>query len=433
MKAVILAAGEGKRLRPITSTLPKPMIPIAGKPLLEHNLLSLKSAGIKNILLIVGYKEEIIKNYFGDGSKYNLHLEYISQDQYLGTAHATAYAKDFVGEDSFLLLYGDILVEKLIFTEIIDLFSHKEVEGLISLIQVQNPREYGIISVDNEHFVLKITEKPLPDMNLGNLANAGIYIFSSLIFKAIEKTRMSIRDEYEFTDSMQILINDLNGKIISYEVKDKFWSDIGLPWQILDASRYMLDKLEPERHGIIEDNVSIIGKVHIGKNSVIRSGTCIEGPVFIGENCRIGPHAYLRPYSSISNSCHIGISEIKNSIIYSNSAIPHFNYIGDSIICEYVNLGAGTKTSNLRFDNKSVKMNIKGNIIDSKRRKLGCIIGPYSQTGINASIMCGKIIHENSIIGAQTLINEDIPPNTLVYQDQEGNIVFKPNKFIHLD
>lgn len=433
MKAVILAAGEGKRLRPITSTQPKPMIPIAGKPLLEHNILSLKSVGITDILLIVGYKEEIIKDYFGDGSEYDIKLEYISQGQYLGTADATGYAKEFVDKDTFLLLYGDILVEESVFTKIIGLFNHKKVEGLISLIQVQNPSEYGIISVDKEHFVIKITEKPAPEENLGNLANAGIYLFTPLIFKAIEKTRKSIRDEYEFTDSMQILINDLKGKIICYTIQDKFWSDIGLPWQILDANRYMLDNLEAKQLGVIEDNVSIDGKVYIGKNAVIKSGTHIQGPVFIGENCKIGPNAYLRPYSSISNSCHVGMSEIKNSIIYSNSAIPHFNYIGDSIICEYVNLGAGTKTSNLRFDNKSVKMKIKGNNIDSERRKLGCIIGPYSQTGINASIMCGKIIYENAIIGAQTLINEDVPPNTLVYQDQEGKIIFKPNNFTHLD
>ena len=427
MKAVILAAGEGKRLRPITFRRPKPMIPISGKPLLEHTILSLKSAGIKEILLIVGYKEESIKDYFEDGTKYDLSIDYITQGKYMGTAHATSYAKDFIENDSFLLLYGDILVEGSVFTEIIKVFKQKECEGVISLIRVNNPHEYGILSLNENQYVVKITEKPSPEKELGNLANAGIYMFSSQIFQAIDRTQKSIRNEYEFTDSMRILITEMKGKIIGYEIKDKFWSDIGLPWQLLDANNYKLDNLKAENHGIVEDNVVLNGVVYIGKNTIIKSGTYIHGPVFIGENCRIGPNAYIRPYSSIGNSCHVGMSEIKNSIIYSNSAIPHFNYVGDSIICEHVNLGAGTKISNLRFDNKSVKMKINDNEIDSKRRKLGCIIGPYSQTGINASIMCGKIIYENSIIGAQTLINKDVPPNTLAYQDQSGNVVYKPN------
>ncbi|TFG18295.1 MAG: glucose-1-phosphate thymidylyltransferase [Promethearchaeota archaeon] len=429
MKAVILAAGEGKRLRPITSTRPKPMIPVGGKPLLEHTILSLKSAGIKKILLIVGYKEEYIRNYFGNGSRYNLMIDYITQDQFLGTAHATGFAKDFVEQDSFLLLYGDILVDDSLFIEMIKAFKQRQVEGLISLIQVQNPNEYGIISLDSNQHVFKITEKPSPEEDLGNLANAGIYIFTSQIFQAIDKTQKSVRNEYEFTDSMQILITDLKGKIFGYDIQKIFWSDIGLPWQLLDANKHLLDKLQVKTNGTIEDNVKINGIVSIGKNTVVKSGTYIQGPVSIGENCKIGPNAYIRPYCSIGNFCHIGMSEIKNSIIFSYSAIPHFNYVGDSIICEHVNLGAGTKTSNLRFDDKSVKMNIKGKCIDSKRRKLGCIIGPYSQTGINASIMCGKIIYENSIIGAQTLINNDIPPNTLAYQNQEGNVVYKSNRF----
>jgi UDP-N-acetylglucosamine diphosphorylase/glucosamine-1-phosphate N-acetyltransferase len=432
MKAVVLAAGKGKRLRPITSTRPKPMILIGNKPLLEHTILGLKSAGIKKILLIVGYKEDHIKDYFGNGTKYHLNIEYITQEQHMGTAHATSYAKDFVKNDSFILLYGDILVDKSVFSEIINIYKQKQPQGLISLIRVKNPYEYGIISLDNNNYVTKITEKPSPEKKLGNLANAGIYMFSSQIFQAIAKTEKSIRDEYEFTDSMQILITDLKGKIIGYEIEDKFWSDIGLPWQLLDANQYVLDNLENKNDGLLEKNVSLNGIVSIGKNTVIKSGTYIQGPVFIGENCKIGPNAYLRPYCSIGSSCHIGMSEIKNSMIYSNSAIPHFNYVGDSIICEHVNLGAGTKTSNLRFDNNPIKMNIKGVSFDSKRRKLGCIIGPYSQTGINSSIMCGKIIFENAIIGAHTLINADIPANTIAYQDQDGKLVFRANNFTTL-
>ncbi|MHA1477557.1 MAG: bifunctional sugar-1-phosphate nucleotidylyltransferase/acetyltransferase [Promethearchaeota archaeon] len=421
MKAVIIAAGKGKRLSPITSSTPKPMIPIGGKPLLEHSILSLREVGITEILIIVGYRENIIKDYFGDGlNKFNVKIDYISQIEHLGTAHAVGFAKDFVGEDNFLLMYGDLLTDPKVFEEIIISYKKDQTEGLISLFEVSHPQEYGIISLDSAGYVESITEKPSSDLELGNLANAGIFIFNPLIFKAVEKTEPSVRKELEFTDSMRILINDLNGKIKGYVIKDLFWSDIGLPWHLLDANKFLLNNIKQDIKGKVEENVQIVGDVIIGKNTLVRSGSYIIGPCYIGENSLIGPNAFIRPFTSIGDDCHIGMSEIKNSLIFSNTSIPHFNYIGDSIICENVNLGAGTKISNLRFDNNNIKMKINEKLIDSGRRKLGAIIGPNSQTGINSSVMCGKKIGEGSVIGAHTMVNEDIPANTLYYQDKNG-------------
>jgi len=430
MKAVILAAGEGTRLRPITSTRPKTMIPLAGKPYLAHTILGLKEAGIEHILLVVGYKEKLIKDYFKNYKKvFDIKIEFITQKEYLGTAHAASHAKDFINDEPFLLMYGDILVDRIVFKEIIQKFKETKTDGLISLIKVDNPENFGIISLDSNGFVEKITEKPASELNLGNLANAGIFIFDSMIFDAIEKTKKSIRNEYEFTDSMEFLINHLNKKIYGLIIEDRFWSDIGLPWQLIEANAYLLESIKTNFLGNVEENVVISGNVYIGKNTDVRAGTYIQGPCHIGENCLIGPNAFIRPYTSIGDNCHIGISEVKNSLIFSNTDVPHFNYVGDSIICENVNLGAGTKLSNLRFDNKNIKMNVNGKLIDSGRRKLGAIIGPNSQTGINASIMCGKKIGENSIIGAHTLVNEDIPAKTLYYQNLKGKIVKKPITF----
>ncbi len=423
MKAVILAAGKGIRLNPITSTVPKPMIPIGGKPLLEHALLNLRDIGVQEILIIVGYKEEIIKNYFGNGlSKFNVKIEYVTQLEHLGTAHAVGFAKDFVGEDDFFLMYGDLLTDPQVFKDILEIYQKSSCEGLISLFEVKNPQEYGIISLNRDAYVEKISEKPSVDLNLGNLANAGIFIFNPLIFKAIELTELSIRNEYEFTDSMQILINQLKGKIKGYVINNFFWSDIGLPWHLLDANEFILKSLKSSLEGKLEENVNLSGNVFIGKDTLVKSGSYIQGPCYIGENSIIGPNAYIRPYTYIGNNCHVGMSEVKNSLIFSNTSIPHFNYIGDSIICENVNLGAGTKISNLRFDNKSISMIIKEKSINSGRRKLGAIIGPNTETGINSSIMCGKKIGRDSIIGAHTLVNEDIPSNTLYYQDENGII-----------
>jgi UDP-N-acetylglucosamine diphosphorylase/glucosamine-1-phosphate N-acetyltransferase len=426
MKAVILAAGEGKRLRPITSSRPKPMIPLIGKPLLEHTISGLKEAGINEFILIVGYMQNLIRNLFDRVSnELDIKIEYITQDEYLGTAHAANYARDFIKDYPFLMIYGDIFVDREVFKNIIQIYSKNNCDGVIALYEVNNPQEYGIITLNSEGFVEKITEKPSTNLKVGNLANAGIFIFNKMIFEAIDKTEKSIRNEYEFTDSMEILIHNLGGKMKGFSLENKFWSDIGLPWQLFEANHFLLDKMENQNSGIIEKNVKISGTAKIGKNSIIKSGTTIEGPCFIGDNCMIGPNAFIRPYSSINNNCHIGMSEVKNSMIFSNSAVPHFNYVGDSIICENINLGAGTKLSNLRFDNQSIKMIINGKMVDSGRRKLGAILGPNSQTGINASIMCGKKIGENSIIGAHTLVNEDVPPNTLYYQDKNGKIVKK--------
>ena len=426
MKAVILAAGEGKRLRPITSTRPKPLIPIAGKPLLEHTILGLRAAGIDEVLLIVGYKEQLIKNYFGNGvDKFNIKIDYITQEEYLGTAHACSYAKDFVGEETFLMMYGDILVDPIVFKEVIQKFNSIKAKGLMSLIAVNNPQEYGIITLNSNGFVEKITEKPSTELSLGNLANAGVFIFDSLIFKAIEMTEKSVRNEYEFTDSMELLIERLNGNIIGYIIKDYFWSDIGLPWQFIDANNFILETIENNILGNIEQGVNISGNVYVGKNTIIRSGSYIQGPCYIGEKNTIGPNAFIRPNTSIENNCHIGLSEIKNTIILSNSNVSHFNYIGDSIICENVNLGAGTNIANVRLDERNIKVKVKGKLVDSQRNKLGTIIGPNVKTGINVSIMTGKIIGENSIIGAHTMVIEDVPPNTLFYQDPIKCIIKK--------
>jgi len=301
-------------------------------------------------------------------------------------------------------------------------FNQSKKEGLISLIEVGNPQDYGIISLNSNGFVEKITEKPAPELNMGNLANAGIYIFEPLIFEAIEKTEKSMRDEYEFTDSMDILINQLGGNIVGYTIKDKFWSDIGLPWQLLEANKYLLEQLKGKILANTEKNVSISGNVFAGKGTIIHSGSNIQGPCYVGENNIIGPNAFIRPYTSIGNNCHIGKSEVKNSIILSNTKLLNLSFIEDSIICENVNLGAETKIANLGLDEKTVKMNIKGQLIDSGTKKLGAIIGPNVKTGNNVSIMRGKKIDQNSRIGDHTIVMEDVKPNVNYYQDPNGNI-----------
>ena len=195
----------------------------------------------------------------------------------------------------------------------------------------------------------------------------------------------------------------------------KEWSDVVYPWHLLDANEEVLKKISKKIDGDIEKNATIKGKVVIGKNTTIMAGSYIEGPVAIGNNCKIGPNCYIRPYTSIGNNCHVGNAcEIKNSIIMDNSNTPHQNYIGDSIIGQNCNTGSGAKVANLRLDKKNIKVVLNGNKIDTKRRKLGVIMGDNVQTGINSMMNVGTIIGNNVFIGPGSIVNGEIKPNATI-------------------
>ncbi len=411
MKAVILAAGKGKRLEPLTETMPKCMLPLAGKPILEHLIHEIKKAGIDEIFIVIGYKGEEIRSYFGNGDKFGVRIKYVEQKERLGTAHALAMVRLKLKED-FLALNGDAIITSKDLKKLI-----RKHEGIatLGLKKVKDPWNYGIVELDG-NLVVRIVEKPRE--KISNLANAGIYVFSPEIFKAIEKTQKSERGEYEITASIDILINE-GREVRGVELLD-IWLDIGTPWGYLDSNRIMLERMEERRDGEVEENVVIKGKLILGKNSVIKSGTYIEGPVYIGENTTIGPNTYLRSFSTIGNNCKIGNAvEIKNSIIMDYTNVPHLSYVGDSIIGRKCNLGAGTKIGNLRLDEKNVKMRLKGELVDTGKRKFGCVIGENVKLGLNVMINSGRKIGSNSKIGPGVIVYSDIPRNSFVVVKQE--------------
>jgi len=242
-----------------------------------------------------------------------------------------------------------------------------------------------------------------------NLANAGMYLLSRDIFSAITKTPKSPRGEYELTDSLQLMIDE--GCDVSYEKID-YWLDLGYPWDLLQANESQLHKIEPQNLGVVEENAIVRGLVSIGKGTVIRANSYIVGPVVIGENCEVGPNCYIRPGTSIGDNCHIGSAvEIKNSIVMQNTKIPHQNYVGDSVIGEGCNFGAGTKIANLRLDKKEVCV---ANV-NTKRRKLGAIVGDGVQTGINACINVGSMIGDHTYIGPGALVSGVVLPNSNIF------------------
>lgn len=409
MKTMILAAGKGTRLEPITTGVQKVMLPLGPKPILYHLITELKGAGIKEITLLVGHLEEQIKEYFGDGSNFDVKIDYITQKERLGTAHAIGQA-DF--KEDFLVLNGDALVSQEVIKDII---SAHEGAATLALRKVENPQAYGIVEQSGGK-VTKINEKPKEVTS--DLANIGIYAFSPAIFDAIKKTKKSKRGEYEITSSIELLIK--SGEAVKGVEVGGTWLDIGNPWNWLDANKEVLGGFTSDIKGLMEDGVTLNGGIILGEGSVVKAGTYIEGPVSIGKNTTVGPNAYLREFTTIGDNCHIGASvELKNTIILTGTNVPHLSYMGDSIIGRDCNLGAGTLVGNLRLDNANVKMRIKGKLVDSGRRKLGCVIGNNVKLGLNVMVNSGRKIGNNCMVGPGVIVYKDIPDDSKIMIKQK--------------
>jgi UDP-N-acetylglucosamine diphosphorylase/glucosamine-1-phosphate N-acetyltransferase len=400
LKAVILAAGEGNRMRPLTSNQPKVMLPIANRPIVEHLLLEVKEAGIRDFIFVVGYRDEQVREYFGDGAKWGVNIGYSEQRKQLGTADAIRQVEGAV-DGNFLVINGDVIIGR----EDIRHLKNKK-RSTMTVIEVQDPHGLGMVALSGGKVVgiYEKTETPPSPM-----ANTGLYLFTPEIFEAIAKTEKSPRGEYEITDSLKLLMAS-SGGLFCQEIKS--WLDLSYPWDLLRVNESMLDNLEPQNLGTVEANVVLKGAVAVGKDSVIKSGVYIEGPAIIGQGCVIGPNCYIRGATAIGDGCHVGASvEVKNSIIMKGTKIPHFNYVGDSVIGEGCNLGAGTKIANLRLDKKNIS--ISG--IDTHRRKLGAIIGDNVETGINASINVGSVIGDKTFIGPGALAHGIIKPGSKIF------------------
>ena len=417
MKAVVLAAGEGIRLRPITYTRPKHLIPIGGKPLLEHTLTSLREAGLREILLIVHYKAEQIRGYFQDGSRLGLEIEYVHQPEISGTAAAVQMAEEYV-DGEFLMIYGDLLTSTEAIRRVIE--SHRKVKpsATMALAPVEHPERYGVVTLDRDGFVTGIIEKPAPGTVKSNLINAGIFILPEAIFDEIRRTPLSPRGEREITDSLTLLVRE-GGRILGVKLESSDWLDLGRPWDLLEANRRVLSRMEGEVRGSIEDGAYVKGPVYIGDGATVRSGSYIEGPVYIGGGSDVGPNCRIHPYTSIGEDVRIGnASEVEGSIIMDGTRIGALSYIGYSIVGEGCAIGAGSITATIRFDSKTIRMRIKGQLVDSERTELGVVMGDNVKAGVGSIFMPGVRVGCNSWIGPNMVVYRDVPPNSFLTAEQ---------------
>ena len=408
MKAVVLAAGEGTRMRPLTANLPKPLLPVAGKPFLRHTLEALRSAGIAQVAVLIGWQGHRIRESLGDGEAFGLSIAYEEQTERLGTAHAIGCMRSYV-DGPFLSVNGDVVVSGEALAALIAY--HRKVRApVIALAEVPNPGAFGVVEV-NDGKVTDLEEKPRRPKS--NLINAGIYAFDEDIFPLIDKTPKSPRGEYEITDTIRALMEtrDVYGFRLPGE-----WIDVGRPWDLLRANAALLAPLKGANHADVDGGATLVGEVLVEAGARVRRGAYIEGPTVIGPGAEIGPNCYIRPSTSIGAKAKVGNAcEVKNSILMAGTHVPHQNYVGDSILGERCNLGAGTKVANLRLDEAPIRVVWRGSEVDTGLPKLGVIMGDDVKVGINASIDAGTIIGEESFLGPGSHARGNIAPRSRIF------------------
>ena len=325
MKGLILSGGKGTRLRPITYTGAKQLVPVANKPVLFYAIEDLVEAGITDIGIVIGDTGDQIRAAVGDGSRFGCRVTYIPQDAPLGIAHGVKIARDFLGDDRFVLFLGDNFLRDGI-VSLVDQFRNSRVNSQILLYKVKNPQDFGVAELEGG-LVTRVVEKPREPKS--DLAVIGIYMFDHHVFEAVDNIKPSWRSELEVTDTIQYLID--KGLEVKPCVISGWWIDTGKKDDMLEADRLILDTFETKILGSVDPESNVYGKVVIEEGAVIQNSV-IRGPVIIGENSRI-TNAYIGPFTAINYNCEIIGSEIEHSIVLENSRIVDIHdRIEDSLI-----------------------------------------------------------------------------------------------------
>jgi len=330
MKALVLAGGEGTRLRPITHTSAKQLVPVANKPVLYYCLESLAEAGIKDVGMIVGETKDEVKAAIGDGSAFGLNITYIEQLKPLGLAHAVKISEDFLKDDDFVMFLGDNLIKDGI-KSLVEEFNQSKSNAHILLAEVEEPERFGVAKL-NGGKVVQLVEKPKNPPS--NLALVGVYMFDKSIFKAVNSIKPSWRDELEITDAIQYLID--TGLHVEPHIINGWWKDTGKLEDMLEANRMILESIGECCQGQVDKESKIHGRVHLEEGSQVVQSV-IRGPAIIGKNTVI-KNSYVGPFTSIYYDCSVENSEIEHSIILEGSKVTDMHRIEDSLVGKNVNV-----------------------------------------------------------------------------------------------
>jgi glucose-1-phosphate thymidylyltransferase len=325
VKALVLSGGAGTRLRPITHTSAKQLVPVANKPVLFYGLEAIADAGITEVGIVVGDTAEEIREAVGDGAALGLHVTYIPQEAPLGLAHAVLIARDFLGEDDFVMYLGDNFIVGGI-TALVDGFRAERPDAQILLTRVPNPTSFGVAELDAQGRVKNLEEKPKQPKS--DLALVGVYLFTPAVHEAVRAIKPSWRGELEITHAIQWLIDeqrDVRSTTIS-----GYWKDTGNVTDMLEVNRSVLDTLEPVVLGDVDAESEIIGRVRIEAGAKV-TGSRIVGPVIIGPDAVVSD-SYIGPYTSVSENCLIEDTEIEYSIVLRDSSLTGVRRVEASLI-----------------------------------------------------------------------------------------------------
>lgn len=380
-------------MRPLTASMPKPMLPVAGKPLCAHTADAAVTAGTSELIFVVGYHDDVVREYFGDSYR-GVPVTYAVQEEQLGTAHAVNIAREYLNDD-FVVLNGDDLYDS---AAIAALF---EACPSVGAYRVDDPRPYGVFSMDDSR-ITGVVEKP--DDPPSEWVNVGAYHFPADVSQWLADVSKSERGEYEITDVVTQLVENRPVQRVPVEQ----WLGVGRPWELLEANEWKLTELTRSIEGNVHATAELHGPVVVESGATVDAGVVIEGPVLIESDAHIGPNVYIRDTTLIESACHIGHGvEIKNSVVMQDTNVPHLSYVGDSILASGVNLGAGTQVANLRHDGEPVQQTVKGERVSTGRRKYGVVAGPGVKTGVNTSLAPGVVLSADTTTEPGEYVNRD--------------------------
>lgn len=338
MKGLILCGGKGTRMRPLTHSLPKQLIPVANKPVIHYAIEAMKKVGIKEVGFVVSHNRELFGSMLGTGEEWGMKFSFIMQHETLGIAHAVLCAEEFIGQDDFLLYLGDNMLQQGL-KEIVSVYKTGKNDAAIMVKEVPNPEIFGVAVVKGSK-IINIVEKPKKPKS--NLAVIGVYVFNKKVFEAAKVIKPSARGEYEITDTIMQIINS-GGKVTPCVVKG-WWKDTGLKSDMIDANRAVLKDIKTEMLGKVDKKSELKGKVVIGKDARITNSK-ICGPVIIGEKSII-KNSYIGPFTALGREVTVLNSRIENSIVMENTEISGVsNTIESSLIGRSVVIAGGTKES----------------------------------------------------------------------------------------
>jgi glucose-1-phosphate thymidylyltransferase len=331
MKGLILSGGKGTRLRPLTYTSAKQLVPVANKPVLFYGIEALAAAGVREIGMVVGDTQAEIRTAVGDGSAWGVRITYIEQDAPRGLAHAVLISEAFINGEPFVMYLGDNLLNKGI-TGFVEEFVREKPAAQILLARVPDPQMFGVAELADGR-VVRLVEKPAEPKS--DLALVGVYMFSPAVFDAVKAIRPSFRNELEITDAIQYLID--HGLEVRPHIVDGWWKDTGKLEDMLEANRLVLDRIERRVDGLVDADSRVEGKVIIEAGAVVEHSV-VRGPVIIGARARV-VNAYVGPFTSIMNDAEIRDSEIEHSIVLEGSTISNLaSRIEDSLIGKNVKI-----------------------------------------------------------------------------------------------